>query len=206
MTSTQLLQSTDLYDGLFFKVRKCGLRFTKTDTKGNKKPKLKFARGNKKFAYSFISKPQLSVQEAIYNILLEHWIRKCFLGISFINTKQPQNRIRMIKSKEELKGLSDDSTDVFKRNITDRYIDRLVYGKFACLKNVCRVKFAAYYYKKSVSENDYQSYILEEDINYKDINFLIKFPKKITLKNTHEVMIRRNQRLVLRYYKPNRKM
>ena len=68
----------------------------------------------KKVAYSFIITCRRSVKEAVYNKLPE-----LLPGISFINTNLPQNRIRMIKSKEQLNELSDDSTDVFKRNIID---------------------------------------------------------------------------------------
>ena len=115
----------------------------------------------KKIAYSFISTHQLSAQEAVYNILPELWLRKCQPEILFINTNLQENRIR---SKEELEVLSDDSTDAFKRNIIDRYMDRPKNGKFACLKNVCLAQFASYYYRKSTSENDYQPKILEEGI------------------------------------------
>ena len=41
----------------------------------------------------------------------------------------------MIRSKEKLKELSGYRTDVFKRNMIDRYIDRPVCGEFACLRN-----------------------------------------------------------------------
>ena len=61
-----------------------------------------------------------------------------------------------------------------------------------------------YYYKKSIFENDYQPDLLQEDTSHEDIDFSIGFPKKITLKNIYEVMIRRIQRLVLRYYKPSK--
>ena len=54
----------------------------------------------------------------------------------------------MVKPKEELKVLSDDSTDVFKRNIIDRYIGHPKSGNFACLKNVCLARFASYYYQQ----------------------------------------------------------
>ena len=108
----------------------------------------------KKIAYSFIRTRQLSVQEAVYNVLPEQWLRKSLPGISFINTNLPKNSIKMIKSKEELKELSDYSTDVFKRNVIDRYVDRPVYGEFPCLKNVYLAQFASYYYKKCISEND----------------------------------------------------
>ena len=56
----------------------------------------------KKIAYSFISSRQLSVQEAVYNVLSELRLRICSPAISFINTNLPNNGIRMIKSTEEL--------------------------------------------------------------------------------------------------------
>ena len=113
-----------------------------------KKQNLNLQEAMKKITYSFISTHQLSVQEAVYNVLLELWLLRSFPRMSFISTNHPQSRMSMIESKEELKELSDDGTNVIKRDIIDRYIDRPVCGKFACLKNVCVAQFAAYYYKK----------------------------------------------------------
>ena len=115
----------------------------------------------KKIAYSFISSHQLSVQEAVYNALPELWHRKCSPEISFINTDLPNNRIRMIKPKEELELLPDNSTDIFKKSIIDRYMDRPTCTKFASLKNVSLAQFASLYYKKTSSEKDYRPNILE---------------------------------------------
>ena len=78
----------------------------------------------KKNSLSLISTRQLSVQETGYKIFSELWLRKWLPGIWIINTNIPENRIRMVKLKEELEVLSDDSTDVFKQNIFDRYMDR----------------------------------------------------------------------------------
>ena len=91
--------------------------------------------GMTKIAYSFISLCQLSIQEAAYNVLLELWLRKCSPGISFINTNLPDNRIMMIKSKEELELLPDNSTDIFKKSIIDRYMNRPTCGKFCIIEN-----------------------------------------------------------------------
>ena len=102
----------------------------------------------KKIAYSFISSRQLSVQEAVYNALPEMWLRKYSPGISFINTNLPNNRIWMIKSKEELELLPDNSTDIFKKSIIDRYVDRATSGKFPSLKTACLAQIASLYYKK----------------------------------------------------------
>ena len=88
----------------------------------------------------------------------------------------------MIKLKEKLKELSDDSTDVFKRNIIDRYIDDPVCGKFSCSKNVSPAQFASYHYQIFISENDYQPELLEEDVSDKNIDFPVGLPKEITLK------------------------
>ena len=87
----------------------------------------------------------------------------------------------------------------------DRYMDRPTWGKFALLKTVCFAQFASLYYKKTSSDYDYQPNILEENIEKEnDCNTTLQ--NKIVLKKSREVMIRRNQKLVLRYYKPNRQL
>ena len=79
----------------------------------------------KKVACSLISArhSQYKKQEAVYNILPELWLRK-LSGILLINKNLQENRIRMLQSKEELEVLSDDSTNVFKQNIIDKYMDQ----------------------------------------------------------------------------------
>ena len=59
--------------------------------------------------------------------------------------------------------------------------------------------------QKTFSDNDYQPNILEENIE-KENDCNTTLPKKIVLKNSREFMVRRNQKLVLRYYKPNRQL
>ena len=149
----------------------------KQSAKEIKKQNLNVRDAMKKIAYSFISPRQLSVQEAVHNVLPELWLRKCSPGISFINTNLPNNRIRMIKSKEELVLLPENSTDIFKKSIIDRYMDRLTCGKSASLKTVCLAQFASLYYKKTSSGNDYQPNILEENIG-KENNCNTTLPKK----------------------------
>ena len=111
----------------------------------------------------------------------------------------------MIKSKLEIELLPDNSTNIFKKSITDRYMDRPICGNSASLKTVCLAQFASLYCKKTSSDNDYQPNILEENIEKEnDCNTALR--KKIVVKKSREVMIRRNQKLVLRYYKPNRQL
>ena len=153
----------------------------------------------KKIAYS----RQLSVQEAVYNVLPELWLRKCSPGISFINTNLHNNRIRMINSKEELELLPDKNTDIFKKSIIDRYMDRPTCGKFASLKTVCLAQFSLLYYKKLFQIMIISQTFLKKTLKKKnDCN--TTFRKIIVLKKSREVMIRRNQKLGLPYYKPNR--
>ena len=129
------------------------------------------------------------------------WVGKCSPGISFIITNLPSNRIRMINSKDKLELLPDSSTNIFKKSIIHKYMDRPTCGKFASLKTVCLAQFASLYYKKTSSDNDYRLDILEKE---NDCNTTLS--KKIILKKSREVMIRRNQKLVLRYYKPNKQL
>ena len=70
----------------------------------------------------------------------------------------------MIKSKEELELLPDNSTEIFKKSIIDKYIGRPTCGKIASLKTVCLAQFASLYYKKTSSDNDYQPNILKENL------------------------------------------
>ena len=124
----------------------------KQAAKETKKQNLNVRDAMKKIAYS----RQLSVQEAVYNVLPELWLRKCSPGISFINTNLPNNRISMIKSKEELELLPDNSAGIFNKSIIiDRYMDPPTCGKFASLKTVCLAQFASLYYKKTSSDNNY---------------------------------------------------
>ena len=102
----------------------------------------------------------------------------------------------MIKSKEELELLPDNSTDIFKKSIIDRYMDRPTCRKFASLKTVCLAQFASLYYQKTCSDNDYQPSILGENIE-REIDCNTTLQKKIVLKKSRQVMIRRNQKLNL---------
>ena len=70
----------------------------------------------------------------------------------------------MIKSKEELELLPDNSTDIFKKSMTNRYMDRPTCGKCASLETVSLGQFPSLYYKKASSDHYYQPNILEENI------------------------------------------
>ena len=67
----------------------------------------------------------------------ESWLRKTFPGVIFANSNLPEDRYRICRNEEEIKEMPEDSTDVFKRNMLDRYVDRpnLTYlgGKYSAL-------------------------------------------------------------------------
>lgn len=79
----------------------------------------------------------------------ELWLRKCFPGIVFANTNLPDKRYRVFKSEAELEELPPDSTDVFKRNSLDRYMDRpnttFKGGRYSMIDNLCFAEFLSYY-------------------------------------------------------------
>ena len=98
-----------------------------------------------KLARAYSDNRECSVQEAVYHLMPELWLRKCYPAISFINTNLPENRFHMCKSETELQELPEDSEDVFKRNILDRYLDRpnimFMKGKFSVLDAMCYAEF-----------------------------------------------------------------
>jgi len=77
----------------------------------------------KKFANILINGSEISAQEAAAFILgIPNTI--CSRSEVFINTAPPAERIRMLKSKEDLESLADDSQDVTVKGLIDHYIQR----------------------------------------------------------------------------------
>ena len=113
---------------------------------------------------------------SLYNVL-PTWFRRCSPGISFINTNLSNDRIRMIKSKEELELLPDKGTDIFNKSIIDKYMDRPTSGKFASLKTVCLAQFASLYYKKLLQKIIITHTFLKKTLKKKLI-VTQHFPKK----------------------------
>ena len=67
---------------------------------------------------------ECSVQEAAYLVMPELWLRKIFPAIIFLNSNMLKKHYKIFKKKDEIDELPDDSTDLFQRNMLDRYIDR----------------------------------------------------------------------------------
>ena len=78
-----------------------------------------------KIAKPYSSNRECSVQEAVYHVMPELWLRKTFTRVIFANSNFPENQFRICKTEEQLSELPDDSSDIFKHNMLDRYLDRL---------------------------------------------------------------------------------
>ena len=63
----------------------------------------------------------------------------------FVSTDLPEKRIHVTKSQQELEDLDDDSTDIFKSNIVERYGIRP--DSVSSIDKLCLAEFAACYYK-----------------------------------------------------------
>ena len=165
----------------------------------------------KAISKAYSTKRECSIQEAVYHVMPELWLRKTFPGVIFSNSNLPEDRYRICHNEDKLKEMPEDSTDVFKRNMLDRYVDRpnLVYvgGKYSILDKFCYAEFLAHYYLPSRQiddeENDNQPDVLQDnvlEINHK----ACEYPITIPLMSSKEKLKCRKVKLVLRYHVPNR--
>ena len=78
----------------------------------------------------------------------------------------------MFCSKEDLEGVPGDITDIFQRNMLERYLDRpdalFKSDKFAYLDSICFADFLSYCYvhckSKEEAENDNQPVVLDDEL------------------------------------------
>ena len=111
--------------------------------------------------HAYASNRKCSVHEAVYHCLPKLWLRKVFPGVIFANTNLPEKRLQMLRSQEEISQLPDESEDIFKRNMLDRYMDKpdklFCNGHYAVLNDFCYVEFLRYYYlAPHIKENDWR--------------------------------------------------
>ena len=174
-----------------------------------KEANLSIKDGLKKIGAAFLSSREVSSQECVYRCMPELWLRKIFPKTVFVSTDLPEKRLRVAKSQQELDELDDDSTDIYKSNIIERYSLRP--NNIPSVNNMCLAEFAAYYYKdykSDVSETiDAQPEILSDDIItqlHQNLNDSTSLPGKIRLMNDKEVMKCRRVKAVIRYHTPNK--
>ena len=76
----------------------------------------------------------------------ELWLRKIFPATVFVSTDLPDKRLIVTNSQQDLEELDDESTDIFKSNITERYTIRPL--NIPAVNDLCLAEFVAYYYKE----------------------------------------------------------
>ena len=144
-------------------------------------------------ARAYANKRECSFQEAVYILMPELWLRKTFPCVLFANNNLPEKRFRICRSKKEIDELPEDSTDIFKRNMIDRYIDRpnrtFFNGKYGVLDRFCYAEFLSHYslLPKNTKDyvNDSQPTVLEEPLlenNHAGCNY----PSTIPVMNPKE--------------------
>ena len=164
----------------------------------------------KAIAKAYSTKRECSVQEAVYHILPELWLREIFPKVIFFNSNMPEKRYRIFKKKWQIDELPEDSTEIFQRYTLDRYLDRpdesFKNGMYREISNMCFSEFLSLFYPKSRTtkdlENDYRPVILDDELletHHKDFNY----PKEIPLMSSKEKLKCRKVKAVLRYYQPN---
>ena len=82
------------------------------------------------------------MQESVYHIMPGLWLRKIFPGVIYANSNLLEKRMKMILSEKEIPKLFDDSTDLYKRNLINRYINRT---GLEIIENLCFVEFLKRY-------------------------------------------------------------
>lgn len=164
--------------------------------------------GLRKKGTAFLSTREVSSQECVYRCMPELCLRKIFPATVFISTDLAEKRLRVTKTKQELDELDDESTDLFKSNIIERYSMRP--ESIPIVDHLCLAQFAACYYKDYRKENietiDAQPEVLTDDfIEIQHANSDISLPKLIRLMNSNETMKCRKVKAVIRYHRPNKR-
>lgn len=118
--------------------------------------------------------------------------------------------MRVTKRPRKLDELDDESTDIFKSNINERYSLRPT--SIPIVSNFCLAEFSSSYtkhykYSKYSDEtNDSQPDVLKDDlVELQKTDIGHHLPKRIKLENSNEYMKCRKVRAVLRYHTPNKR-
>ena len=166
--------------------------------------------GLKKIGAAFLSSREVSSQECVYRCMPELWLRKIFSKTVFVSIDLPEKRVRVTKNPHQLAELDDDSTDIYKSNLIERYSPRP--KSISAIDNLCLAQFAAFYNKDYRTDydvtKDCQPDILNDDLleshnSGDDTNQSL--PANIKLMNRNECTKCRKVRVVIRYHTPKKK-
>ena len=133
-----------------------------------------------------------------------------FPAVVFANTNIPEKRFRVCLDESEIKDLPENSTDIFKKNMVDRYVDRpdlmFAAGKYSVTNQLCYPEFLRYYsliYKSRHNDNqpeELTDHLLEANSPCSPVNC----PKILSLTSSKEKLHSRKVPYVLGYHAPNK--
>lgn len=143
--------------------------------------------------YKFISGTEISAQEAVYCCLGMHLSENSNSDV-YINTGRPEERVSILKPREQLRSLPTDSTDIFATGLLDHYIQRPDE-----LEELCLADFAANYkYCRSARTANNEAYNEHEDETENDFS-----GRSLRLKNNSGFIKKKRKPLVIRYRRYN---
>ena len=145
----------------------------------------------RKIGSAFLTHREVSAQEAVYGILSLP-MKQLSRSVVFVNTNPKHERIAVLKSPDLLSQLKDDDTNVFQKNLIDRYQHRPQQ-----LSSMCLAEFAATFATDHKPDDSMTSDVLpdaESDTT----------STKITLTDSFGKMSKRRQQAVIRFRKYNK--
>ena len=155
----------------------------------------------KSVAHAYVSKCECSLQEAVYQVMPELWLRKVFPGVLYANSNIPAKRVRMMLSKKEILELPEDSTDIHKRNVVSRYLIRPHDEMF---EHLCYALFIKRYQLKTKPiENDSQPEDLIDKLIETNHSISSSYPEVLVLSSGEKLHYHKVE-MVLRYHVPNK--
>ena len=99
----------------------------------------------KSVSQTYVNKRECSIQECVCQVLSGHCLKKTFPGLTFAKSNTPEKRYRICRKENDMSQLPEDSRDIFKKNMIDRYIDRpnlsLCGGKYSILDSFYFAEF-----------------------------------------------------------------
>ena len=113
-------------------------------------------------AHADASKKECSLQEAVYQIMPVLCLKEVFPGLLYVNSNIPEKLVRMMLSKKEIAELPEYSTEIYTRNMMNRYMIRPHDALFEQLRYALFIR--RYYLQTKPIENDSQHEELVDEL------------------------------------------
>ena len=113
-------------------------------------------------AHADASKKECSLQEAVYQIMPVLCLKEVFPGLLYVNSNIPEKLVKMMLSKKEIAELPEYSTDIYTRNMMNRYMIRPHDALFEQLRYALFIR--RYYLQTKPIENDSQHEELVDEL------------------------------------------